>query len=155
MLVIVGVAAASIAIVALATAIVVLTASYARLPPRLALQIASDGALIGPGPRRNLWLAPALLAFALISPLLTASYAVRTNRPLSATLLDADVGALVLFAFASTITAANIMIVVRAAVTGRVPSARRLAWGYRLIMALAFPVVAFLVWLAYDVAHPA
>jgi len=154
-MVIVGVAAATIGIAALVLSIVVLAFTFARLPPRMALQIGSDGSLIGPGPRRNLWLAPALLMLALISPVLTASYAVRANRPLSAMILDADVGVFVLLAFASSVAAANVAVVVRAAVTGRPPPASRLAWVYRLAVALTFPVIAFLLWLAYDVAHPA
>jgi hypothetical protein len=154
MQVIVGVAAASIAAAALALASVVLAVGYARLPRRMALQIGSDGALIGPGPRRNLWFMPAVLAIAMISPMLTTLSAARTNRPLSPLIVELSVGALVFLAFVSILTAANIVVVVRAAVTGRQPSAGRLAWAYRLTVALAFAAIAFLVWTVYQVAHP-
>lgn len=153
MLVIVGIVAAIIAATALVASSVVLATSYRRLPARMPLQVGSDGTLDSPGPRRNLWLAPALLSITLLLPALNTVRVAQGNSPLSPMLAYAGVGILVGLALASVFLSANIVIVVRAALTGRSPEARRLAWMYRVFIASVYAFVAVLVWAAFVVAH--
>ncbi len=138
---------------ALASAGVVTAFYYDRLPFRLAWQIGWDGEFIGVGARRNLLIFPALLGFGLMSTLAVAANAASTMRAAFPRLGELSAGALVGMACVCVLVAAHNIVVVRATVTGRKPSRRRLAWMNRGILALAFAAIAVMVWFAFDVRH--
>ena len=150
---VVVVLAGLIGTVALLSAGVVTVFYYERLPLRLAWQIGSGGEFIGVGARRNLLIVPALLGFGLMTSLLVAANATRTMHASFSRIGELSAGALVGMACVCLLLAANNIVVVRATVTGRTPSRRRLAWMYRLIVTLAFAAIAFLVWIAFDASH--